>query len=88
MAYYNFMPDDTVLKTLRIPRSLATSLALKAQQEHKDFSTVARECLVRGLSDQGGIDMSVALADAIGKFPGTGESQAEVMKRFGRSRHH
>jgi len=82
------MADKTVIKTLRIPQSLADSLVLKAREEHKDFSTVARECLARGLGEQGGIDMSVALADAIGKFPGTGESQAEVMKRYGRSRHH
>ncbi|HEX3728651.1 MAG TPA: hypothetical protein VHV47_02520 [Opitutaceae bacterium] len=82
------MAEQTVLKTLRIPQSLADSLALKARAERKDFSTVARECLARGLADQGGIDMSLALSDAIGKFSGTGESQAEVMKRFGQSRHH
>jgi hypothetical protein len=80
------MAVHTVIKTIRIPRSLHARLIRRAQAERKDFSATLREAALRGLRPDDGIDMPGALGGVIGKYEGTGESQGERMKRYGSPR--
>jgi len=82
------MPSSTVTKTVRIPSELNARLVRRALAEKKDFSSVLREAVVRGLPEDDGIDMIKALGGTVGKYAGNGESQAERMKRYGRPRDH
>ena len=80
------MPLSQITKTVRLPSSLNARLLQRAQAEGKDFSTVLREAVIRGLGPDEGIDMVQALGDSIGKYAGNGESQEDRMKRYGRPR--
>jgi len=80
MAYH------TIIKTVRIPRTLHARLTQRAQAERKDFSSVLRDVALRGLQEEAGVDMAGALGGVIGRYEGTGESQRERMKRYGRPR--
>jgi hypothetical protein len=81
------MVGHEITKTVRITKALDTALARRARAENKDFSSVWREAVARGLRDDEGIDMAGALRGLIGKYAGDGESQAARMKRYGRPRH-
>ena len=74
----------TISKTFRIPRPLHARLAARAAAESKNYAQAHREALERGLAQSGGIDMAAALQDFIGMGSGTGRSQAERMKGYGR----
>jgi hypothetical protein len=79
---------STISKTLRIPRPLHVRLAARAATERKDYAQAHREALERGLADAKGIDMAAALGDFIGMGEGSGRSQAERMKQYGRRGQH
>lgn len=81
------MVGHEITKTVRITKALDAALARRARAENRDFSSVWRDAVVRGLRDEPGIDMAAALRGVIGKYEGTGEGQAERMKRYGRPRH-
>lgn len=81
------MASDTVLKTVRLPRALLDRLARQAAAENKDFSTVLREAVDRGLGADPGIDMTAALAGYIGRHAGSGRGFPAVMRNYGRPRH-
>jgi predicted DNA-binding protein len=74
----------TISKTFRIPRPLHARLVARAAAERKQYAQAHREALERGLAQTEGIDMAVALRDFIGMGKGTGRSQAERMKGYGR----
>ena len=78
----------TISKTFRIPRPLHARLAARAAAERKQYSQAHREALERGLAQAEGIDMAAALHDFIGMGEGTGRTQAERMKRYGRRAQH
>ena len=78
----------TISKTFRIPRPLHARLAARAAAERKQYAQAHREALERGLAQSGGIDMAEALHDFIGMGAGTGRSQTERMKRYGRRAQH
>ena len=80
------MPSNQVTKTVRLPSDLNARLLRRAAIEGKDFSTVLREAVIRGLGPDEGIDMVQALKGFIGAYAGNGESQEERMKRYGRPR--
>ena len=75
----------TVTKMIRLPAALHGRLRSRAVAEKKDYAKVASEAMERGLAEEG-LDMSVALAGFIGMGRGTGRSQAERMKSYGRPR--
>ena len=74
----------TVSKTLRIARALHAQLTARAAAERKPYAQAHREALERGLAQTEGIDRAAALHNFIGMGEGTGRSQAERMKRYGR----
>ena len=78
----------SISTTIRIPRPLHARLAARAAAERKKYAQAHREALERGLTEPGGIDMAEALHDFIGMGAGTGRSQAERMKRYGRRAQH
>lgn len=81
------MVGHEITKTVRITKALDAALARRARVEKKDFSTIWREAVVRGMREDTGINMAGALGGVIGKYEGTGESQSSRMKRYGRPRH-
>ena len=78
----------TISKTFRIPRPLHARLTARAAAERKQYAQAHREALERGLAQSGGIDMAAALHDFIGMGAGTGRSQADRMKGYGRRAQH
>ncbi|MBI5767507.1 MAG: hypothetical protein HZA93_06910 [Verrucomicrobia bacterium] len=77
-----------VSKTFRIPTPLHRRLRARAAAERKQYAQAHREAFERGLVQASGIDMAAALYDFIGMGEGTGPSQAERMKRYGRCAQH
>jgi predicted DNA-binding protein len=76
----------TISKTFRIPRTLHRRLAALARAKHKNYAEAHRDVLERGLSQTEAIDMAAALSDFIGMGDGTGRTQVERMKKYGRRR--
>lgn len=77
-----------VAKTVKLPRSLDARFRRAAQAKKRNYSTVMREAIVRGLESTEGIDMSVALAGFIGAGEGPGDlsTNKNYFRDIGRKR--
>jgi hypothetical protein len=77
-----------VVKTLKIPESLAARIQREARATKRTASAVMREALQRGLGEDAGIDMAEALKAIIGSASGPGDlsSNKAYFNGYGRSR--
>jgi hypothetical protein len=82
--YYRFM----VVKTLKIPESLAARIQRDARATKRTVSAVMREALERGLGEDAGIDMTEALKGVMGSASGPGDlsTNKAYFAGYGRSR--
>jgi hypothetical protein len=82
--YYLLM----VVKTLKIPESLAARIQRQARATKRTVSAVMREALERGLGEDAGIDMTEALQGVIGSASGPGDlsTNKTYLAGYGRSR--
>jgi predicted transcriptional regulator len=78
-----------VVKTLKMPKSLSARIQRQARATKRTASAVMREALERGLGEDAGIDMSVALKDFIGSASGPGDlsTNKAYFNDYGRTRH-
>ena len=77
-----------VAKTVKLPRALDARIRRAAQAKKRNYSTVMREAIARGLETSEGIDMNIALAGFIGAGEGPGDlsTNKEYFRDFGRRR--
>jgi hypothetical protein len=77
-----------VVKTLKIPESLADRIQRQARATKRTVSAVMREALERGLGEDAGINMTEALKDIIGSASGPGDlsTNKAYFNDYGRSR--
>jgi hypothetical protein len=82
--YYLIM----VVKTLKIPESLAARIQRQARATKRTVSAVMRDALERGLGEDAGIDMTEALKGVIGSASGPGDLSTNKahFAGYGRSR--
>jgi hypothetical protein len=83
-GYYWIM----VVKTLKIPESLAARIQRQARATKRTASAVMREALERGLGEDAGIDMTEAFKGIIGSASGPGDlsTNKDYFHGYGRSR--
>jgi hypothetical protein len=81
------MSSRTITKRIKLPQALNARLSRRAAKEKKGFSAVLQDAVIRGLEESDGIDMAAALEPIIGKYAGSGDSQALRLRRYGRARH-
>ncbi|RRJ94876.1 hypothetical protein Ga0100231_011605 [Opitutaceae bacterium TAV4] len=83
----------TILESVRVPVSLHRKLKARARARGRPFSEAVIEAMERGLAagegmdGEEGIDMSTALAGFVGQGEGSGRTQRERMKAYGRAKH-
>ena len=77
-----------VAKTVKLPRALDARIRRAAQAKKRNYSTVMREAIVRGLESSEGIDMNEALKDFIGSASGPGDlsTNKDYFRDYGRPR--
>ncbi|MDR1283476.1 MAG: hypothetical protein LBK99_22045 [Opitutaceae bacterium] len=77
----------TILESVRMPVSLHRKLKARAKARGRPFSVAVIETMERGLAAGEGIDMSMALTGFVGLGEGSGRTQRERMKGYGRAKH-
>jgi hypothetical protein len=77
-----------VVKSLKIPESLAARIQRQARATKRTVSAVMRDALERGLGEDAGIDMAEALKGVIGSVSGPGDlsTNKAYFAGYGRSR--
>ena len=77
-----------VLKTLKMPASLAARIARQARASRRSASAVMRDALERGLGPDPGLDMLDALRGLVGSANGPGDLSTNKahLKNYGRPR--
>jgi len=77
-----------VIKTLRIPETLAVRIERRARATKSTVSAVMREAIERGLGEEGDLNMAEALRGIIGTAIGPGDLSTNKahLNDYGRTR--